>query len=234
MSIKQLVAGHSEYHKPSTTRDESLMEWKVTYEGCVIQTFERNGSWDSDFYAIVWDEETQSVRQIEYATTRFWTYANSATVDITPENLAKAQAWKRKQYVAQAIGADRAKARSVFVEGRKVRILPTATGRDRTVKGVKIPKGTEAYVAAWVVDPYRTPTYRYGGTVPHSYKVVLQVEGRNSLVYLADDAVEVVDPEQYETPVEEIEAQVVPAERIDHFHTAVPGYLSAVGPALVA
>lgn len=234
MSIHQLVAGHSEYHKPSSTRDESLMEWKVTYEGCVIQTFERNGSWDSDFFAIVWDEEAQAVRQVEYATTRFWTYANSATVDITPENLAKAQVWKREQMLRDAKLRDRAEARNVHVEGRAVRILPTASGRDRRSKGEVIPQGTVAYVAASVVDPYRTPTYRYGGTVPHSYKVVLQVEGFNRLVYLPDDAVEVIDPEQYERSDEEIDAMVPAAEHIDYFHTATPGYISAVGPARVA
>lgn len=43
---------------------------KVTYEGCVFETRERNFYDDSDFYAVVWDEASQDVIEVEYATTR--------------------------------------------------------------------------------------------------------------------------------------------------------------------
>lgn len=66
-----------------------------SYKGMVIKLTERNGSWDSDFYATVWDDETQSAHEIEYATTRAWTYCNSATVDASPEIIAKYNAWKQ-------------------------------------------------------------------------------------------------------------------------------------------
>lgn len=229
MSIRQMTAGHSEYHKSGKDRDESLMEWRTTFEGAVLQTFERNGSWDSDFIAIVWDEERQCVREVEYATTRFWTYGNSAVVDATPEVLAKAQAYAHAVNLRMAIAADQAQARRI-AEGREVRILPTATGRDRRSKyapGGVIPAGSTGYVAAIVVDPFRTPTYRYGGTVPHAHKVAIQYQGKH-LIYLPDDAVEVVDPEQYESDPADIEAALPPAENYTNFHRPTPGYLNMV------
>ena len=63
---------------------------ETTYEGAVLSTGERNFRDDSDFYAKVWDETTGTVKTVEYATTRGWTYANSADVDATPEVRAKA------------------------------------------------------------------------------------------------------------------------------------------------
>lgn len=69
---------------------------QISYEGCVLGTGEHNGRDDSDFYAIVWDESEQRVREIQYATTRGWTYPNSAEVDATPEVVAKAEAYYAK------------------------------------------------------------------------------------------------------------------------------------------
>lgn len=66
---------------------------EASYQGCVISTRERNMYDDSDFIAVVWDETEGKVKEVEYATTRFWTYKNSAVVDVTPENKAKAEKW---------------------------------------------------------------------------------------------------------------------------------------------
>lgn len=60
----------------------------VQYAGCVLNTWERNGSWDSDFYATVWDEEAQEVRDIEYDTTRCGG-GGSAEIDATDDVLRK-------------------------------------------------------------------------------------------------------------------------------------------------
>jgi hypothetical protein len=72
-----------------------------TYAGAVLDTYERNGYDDSDFYAIVWDDPTQSIKTVEYATTRGWTYANSAKVDATAEVTAKAKAERVKSLTQQ-------------------------------------------------------------------------------------------------------------------------------------
>ena len=60
----------------------------ILYAGCVLNTWERNGSWDSDFYATVWDEEQGKVRDIEYDTTRCGG-GGSAEIDATDEVLNK-------------------------------------------------------------------------------------------------------------------------------------------------
>lgn len=64
-----------------------------SYAGCVISTRERNLYHDSDFLAVVWDENEGRIKEVEYATTRFYTYNNVAKVDVTPERLALAQKW---------------------------------------------------------------------------------------------------------------------------------------------
>ena len=48
-----------------------FLNGKEIYKGCVISLWERNGYNDSDFYASVWDEETKSIKEYEYDTTRF-------------------------------------------------------------------------------------------------------------------------------------------------------------------
>ena len=105
-----------------------------TFVGCVISTGEVNGYDDSDFYAVVWNEATQSPERIEYATTRAWCYPNSATVDATPEVLAKYATWQTEQKRLSALRAAELEARTV--------------GKGKTcivVKGRKIAKGTEVY-----------------------------------------------------------------------------------------
>jgi hypothetical protein len=62
------------------------VEFETTYENRVLYDGERNFYDDSDFYVVVWDEEAGKMRNITYATTRAWTYANSASIDFTPES----------------------------------------------------------------------------------------------------------------------------------------------------
>lgn len=61
---------------------------EVRYEGCVLDTYERNGYHDSDWYAVCWDEEKQKLVEVEYDTTRAggggW-----ARIDATEEVLRK-------------------------------------------------------------------------------------------------------------------------------------------------
>lgn len=81
---------------------------QISYEGCVLETRERNLYDDSDFYALVWDETEQRVKSVEYATTRGWTYPNHADVDATPEVRAKAEAYyKRQAEIAYAASLER-------------------------------------------------------------------------------------------------------------------------------
>lgn len=61
---------------------------KISYEGCVIRTWEHNGYEDSDFYADCVDTENGEIVTVEYDTTRFGG-CGYAKVDLTAENYAK-------------------------------------------------------------------------------------------------------------------------------------------------
>lgn len=86
----------SEHWSKQAKNDIYLHE---TYVGCVIELGEYNGYHDSDFYAIVWDNEEGKTKQITYASTRGWSYPNYATfADATDEVLEKYYAYKKHQY----------------------------------------------------------------------------------------------------------------------------------------
>lgn len=81
-----------DHFRPAQEQSERVRRYhEISYEGCVLETREQNGYDDSDFYAIVWDEASESVTHVTYATTRGWTYLNGASVDATDENQAKAR-----------------------------------------------------------------------------------------------------------------------------------------------
>lgn len=65
----------------------------TTHHGLVLDDRERNGYDDSDFYAVVWNAEKGEPENIEYGTTRFWTYPAGATVDATDEVRALYESW---------------------------------------------------------------------------------------------------------------------------------------------
>lgn len=99
------------------------------YSGRVLETYERNGYNDSDFIAIVWDDEKQGMKEVEYDTTRCGGYG-SAIVDATPDIIRKAHRimyWfnlcRIKRRVAEA-ALEPAKGKLVRVErGRKYKGL---------------------------------------------------------------------------------------------------------------
>lgn len=122
---------------------------KESYVGATLGEYERNGRDDSDFYAIVWDEEKQKVRSFEYNSTRYAGGGN-CVVDATPEVLAKAKAYY-KPLVAENIR------KASEIEAKKIH----KGDRVRVVKGRKVKIGTEGTLF-WVGD---TRSFTRGGTV---------------------------------------------------------------------
>lgn len=113
--------------------------YETLYEGCVITWYEVNGYHDSDWYAEVWDEKTQSVQHFMFMTTRAPVYGR-AEVDITPENLRKVY-----RYYFRLV-------RRAFDEANMERATTPEKGkRVRVVKGRKVPIGTEG-VVFWIGD----------------------------------------------------------------------------------
>ncbi len=109
---------------------ESQKEYEK-FDGCVLSMYERNGYDDSDFYAVCWDEETQSVVNIEYDTTRAGG-GGTCSIDATEEVIRKAFRYYMRigrSLFDSKLNAEQAKKIS---KGDTVRII----------KGRKVPKGT--------------------------------------------------------------------------------------------
>ena len=109
----------------SDTRDgghAEILETKETYVGKVLETYEENGRDDSDFYAVVWDDETNCLRHKLYATTRFYSNGYGAKVDATEEVVAKATAERKERFLQSEVEKDEEKAKTV-AKGKKVEVV---------------------------------------------------------------------------------------------------------------
>lgn len=137
----------------------------ISHEGMVIETREENYHDDSDFYAIVWDEENQKTSKVYYATTRAYTYNNWAKVDASPEVVAKAQAYTDEQVFQARLRRDKIEASEIAI-GKVVKV----------VRGRKVALGTVGKVFH-MQDQYFSPRYRNGYKQgPDSVKVGIALD----------------------------------------------------------
>lgn len=109
------------YSKERDGGHAEIIETKETYVGRVLETYEENGYNDSDFYAIVWDDETESILHKQFATTRFYSNGYGAKIDATPEIIEKATAERKARFLKSAIEADEETAKTV-AKGKMVEI----------------------------------------------------------------------------------------------------------------
>ena len=109
------------YSKERDGGHAEIIETKETYVGRVLETYEENGYNDSDFYAIVWDDETNSLIHKQFATTRFYSNGYGAKIDATPEIIEKATAERKARFLKSAIEADEETAKTV-AKGKMVEI----------------------------------------------------------------------------------------------------------------
>jgi len=155
---------------------------QVSYVGAVLDKYEENGLEDSDFHAAVWDDETQRVTTVCYASTRSWTYHNHAEVDMTPDVEAKALAWYRAQHERFVLNSTRRDAATPQI-GDRVRSL-TKTGKNKGAEGVVEWIGQDQYSFA--------ARHRNGQPVPKRYGI--RVDGEPERRYLSEDKVEMLEP----------------------------------------
>lgn len=153
-----------------TFGDETL------FVGAVLSSFECSGYDDSDFYAVVWNEEKGRVERVQYDTTRH-AGGGGMKVDATPEVIERAQEWLRTWYVESLTEDAKLAARRAEIG----RIVRSTTKRGKNV-------GVEGEVR-WI-GPDR---YSYKPT-PRD-RVGIQVEGEEKLRFLDITSVEVVTPE---------------------------------------
>jgi hypothetical protein len=111
----------------------------ISHAGCVLRNDgEYNGYDDSDFYATVWNRETQRPERVTFATTRGWTYPNHADVDATPEVLAEYEAYCAREQAKHeaACEAKRAAERAAkeHEAALKVQAVELAKQRRRTAR----------------------------------------------------------------------------------------------------
>jgi hypothetical protein len=152
---------------------------KREFEGRVIETRERNFYHDSDFYAVVWDDEAADIREIEYATTRFGG-GGGATADLTPEweaDMKARLASKAAGILMDAARADRATPgmgkHVVVVAGRRKGLHgvvinqkgPELYGRREVVRLLISPAGALADDGSWAPDPAAVWVFQHNARV---------------------------------------------------------------------
>lgn len=115
----------------------------IDYTGTVLQTYEVNGRDDSDFYAIVWDEETQQIRVFEYGSTRYGGFQHYSK-DALPDVEAKAKKWLATVHLPPIAIAYCQRKCLVISKGDTVKVIA----------GRKVPKGTEGKVVWYGANEY--------------------------------------------------------------------------------
>lgn len=127
-------------------------DYDRNFNGYVLGITERNGYHDSDFYAIVWDDEQGCVRTIEDGTTRFHAPSKYRGCDASVEVKEKARAWwAEKVGPKQAYATLKGRAAAIDV-GCEVEVF----------KGRKVSKGTKGEVVWKGKDAYNRNGYRIG------------------------------------------------------------------------
>ena len=123
-------------------------ETGTQYIGCVLDTFERNGYHDSDFFAVCWDEDKGQVVTVEYDTTRCGG-GGTAEIDATEETLAKAYRYYKSIAKKLFDSIENERLAKKFDKGDEVVV----------VRGRKVAQGTVGKVF-WVGSSYNRYTYR--------------------------------------------------------------------------
>jgi len=148
------------------TKEAGREIWRcTTHEGRVLELREWNMRDDSDFYAVVWNDEKNEPERVDYASTRGWTYPNGAAVDATPEVVEKYKAYlKARDEAARALAWAR--------EAK----TPKAGRRAKTARNVRGKNAIEAGVAGtifWVGKDFYGKGMRVGFEADDGRKVFL-------------------------------------------------------------
>ena len=162
MAIRMMVSKEEYEKNPNNVEvvlnysgSSGTLYMRTTHVGKVISLREHNGYSDSDYYALVWNDETNSTEEIEYATTRGWTYPNGASVDATEEVKAKYDKFTKE--------VNEKRRATYLVELNK---MPEIGDTIKIVKGRKIAIDTVAEVF-WVGQDKFYRESRYSS--PYSY-----------------------------------------------------------------
>ncbi len=112
------------------------------YVGAVLDTFERNGYHDSYWYAIVWDEESRTVKCVETGSTAYYGGA-AVEVDATAIKIQFAQS-----YAAHSLGMWLIDNHKKATVGSKVKSL-TTRGKAKGIHGEVIRFEESKFQTSW-------------------------------------------------------------------------------------
>ena len=104
--------------------------YEESYVGKVLDLGEHNWYDDSDFFAVVWDDAKNEPKEVTYASTRWWSYNDTAFVDADSSVLAKYNAYLAQKHATQWL----LKASEAAAEAHSGAAVVVAKGR-------KFPKG---------------------------------------------------------------------------------------------
>lgn len=146
----------------------------IQYKGCVLDTYERNGYDDSDWYAICWDKEKKEVVTVLYDTTRCGA-GGTAKIDVTAEVLCDVYRYY-KNMVRNKFdkGTNEAMARKI----RKGDVV-------KVVRGRKVKQGTIGKVF-WIGTRYNQYSYR------DEDRIGIEIMETGEKVFLALEYAEVI------------------------------------------
>ena len=148
----------------------------VEYDGCVLDTYEHNGAWDSDFYAVCWDREKREVVRVMYDTTRQGS-SGWAKIDATEEVLREMYRHYRQVTRRDFDSILNQRQAKTYDKGDNVVVI----------KGRKIPKGTVGKVF-WKGSSFNPYSRQY------EERVGIEVDG--SRKFLSAEYVENADWEK--------------------------------------
>lgn len=171
-----------------------IERFDVTYEGAVLQKYERNMYDDSDFLAVVWDEATQTIKHVEYATTRAYTYDCSATVDATPAVLEKVRAYIERSTWERWL-EDNAKIAANPWRGKEVTV--TGGRKHKGESGVVFWVGADQFATRWNRE---APICTEQDTSRHAKRVGIE-RPDGTRFYVPADQATVDDPGQWLEPL---------------------------------
>lgn len=119
----------TEYYETKDAEGNVVKHLEKSFEGLVVETGEHNHYDDSDFFAIIYNPFDGSFFERTYASTRYWSYGNGASVD-APESLREQyREWlkemdriKRENYLKSfGIPMDQAKALLRYMDSGSLR-----------------------------------------------------------------------------------------------------------------
>lgn len=164
-----------------------------SYENAVLAEREANYLNDSDFYATVWDEMTQSVKEIQIGTTRFPS-DYSVYVDATEQVYEKAFNYLNK------------KVEDNFESIFKNTLKYEKSRRDvddlvEVVSGRKVPKGTRGTIVKFLIN-----SYDFSGYNP---RVALRLENGDIVYSYLNNISRIVDEDKVKEKVLEYKVDCI-------------------------